>query len=114
MQLKVLIFVVYLKEIPTMLIRYVRMTFQEEKVADFLKIFDESKEKIRAMKGCEYLELMRDINHPTVFMTHSHWLSEDDLNNYRDSELFKGVWSETKTLFAAPPMAFSVESLVVV
>lgn len=97
-----------------MLIRYVRMTFQEEKVNEFLKIFNESKEKIRAMKGCEYLELMRDLNQPAVFMTHSHWLSEDDLNNYRASTLFKSVWAETKALFADKPMAFSVESIVVV
>ncbi|MBA4851822.1 putative quinol monooxygenase [Emticicia sp. BO119] len=97
-----------------MLIRYVRMTFQEDKVADFLKVFDDSKEQIRAMRGCEYLELMRDINQPSVFMTHSHWLSEDDLNNYRDSALFKSTWAKTKPLFADKPMAFSVESVVVV
>jgi quinol monooxygenase YgiN len=90
------------------------MIFQEDKVADFLKIFDESKAQIRAMEGCRYLELMRDVNQPSVFMTHSHWVSEDDLNNYRDSELFKRVWSETKVLFADKPMAFSVESVVVV
>lgn len=97
-----------------MLIRYVRMTFQEDKVEDFLKVFDESKEKIRAMQGCRYLELMRDVNQPTVFMTHSHWLSEDDLNNYRDSELFKSTWAKTKPLFADKPLAFSVESIAVV
>ncbi len=97
-----------------MLIRYVRMTFREDKVEDFLKVFDESKEQIRAMDGCTYLELMRDINQSAVFMTHSHWLSEDDLNNYRDSELFKSVWAQTKPLFADKPLAFSVESVVVV
>jgi quinol monooxygenase YgiN len=97
-----------------MLIRYVRMTFEEEKIEDFLKIFETSRDQIRAMKGCQYLELMRDINQPTVFMTHSHWLSEDDLNNYRDSELFKSTWAKTKILFADKPMAFSVESVVVV
>lgn len=97
-----------------MLIRYVRMTFHEDKVRDFLKIFDESKEKIRAMEGCRYLELMRDINQPSVFMTHSHWVSEDDLNNYRDSELFKNTWTKTKVLFADKPLAFSVESVMVV
>jgi quinol monooxygenase YgiN len=90
------------------------MTFQEDKVADFLKIFDESKEKIRAMRGCQYLELMRDINQPTIFITHSHWLSEDDLNNYRYSALFKTTWAKTKPLFADKPLAFSVESVLVV
>lgn len=97
-----------------MLIRYVRMTFQEDKVEDFLKVFDESKEKIRAMQGCRYLELMQDVNQPAIFMTHSHWLSENDLNNYRDSELFKSTWAKTKPLFADKPLAFSVESVVVV
>lgn len=97
-----------------MLIRYVKMTFQEEKVSDFLEIFETSKEQIRAMEGCQYLELMRDINQPTVFMTHSHWLSENDLNNYRESELFKNTWSKTKVLFADKPLAFSVKSVLVV
>lgn len=97
-----------------MLIRYVKMTFQEKKVADFLEIFETSKEKIRASEGCQYLELMRDIHQPEVFMTHSHWLSEDALNNYRESELFKSTWSKTKVLFADKPVAFSVESILVV
>lgn len=97
-----------------MLIRYVKMTFQAEKISDFLEIFETSKEQIKAMEGCQYLELMRDINKPEVFMTHSHWLSENDLNNYRESELFKNTWSKTKVLFADKPMAFSVESVLVV
>jgi len=97
-----------------MLIRYVRMTFQEEKVEAFLKIFDESKEKIRKMEGCQHLELMRDINYPNIFMTHSHWNSEEDLNKYRDSDVFKEVWAQTKVLFADRPMAFSVESVLMV
>jgi quinol monooxygenase YgiN len=97
-----------------MLIRYVRMTFREDATDEFQKIFNESKDKIRAMAGCKYLELMRDINRPSVFMTHSHWDSEEDLNNYRDSELFRSTWAKTKALFAEKPMAFSVESLIVV
>ncbi len=96
-----------------MLIRYVRMTFQEDKTEAFQEIFNNSKDKIRAMNGCQYLELMRDINQPNIFMTHSHWTSEADLNNYRDSELFKSTWAKTKVLFAEKPLAFSVESLTV-
>lgn len=97
-----------------MLIRYVRMTFQNDKTEEFLKIFNASKDKIKAMTGCEYLELMQDLHHSNIFMTHSHWKSEDDLNNYRDSELFKETWLKTKVLFAEKPLAFSVESLIVV
>ena len=97
-----------------MLIRYVRMTFREDKTDEFQAIFNASKDKIKAMAGCQYLELLRDINQPNIFMTHSHWNSENDLNNYRDSELFKETWANTKALFAEKPIAFSVESLVVV
>ena len=66
------------------------------------------------MSGCRYLELMHDINHPNVYMTHSHWDSEIDLNNYRDSDLFRTTWAKTKLLFADKPLAFSVESLIMV
>ncbi len=96
-----------------MLIRYVRMTFREESTDEFQAIFEASKDKIRAMAGCQYLELLRDINDPKTFMTHSHWNSEIDLNNYRDSELFRTTWAKTKALFAEKPLAFSVESITV-
>ncbi len=92
-----------------MLIRIVRMTFQEDKVEDFLSIFQASKLKIRDFDGCEHLELLRDINFPNVFSTYSYWESENHLNTYRDSELFKSVWAATKVLFADKPIAFSSE-----
>jgi len=65
------------------------------------------------MRGCQYLELMRDLNQANIYMTHSHWESASDLNNYRDSEFFKTTWAKTKVLFAEKPLAFSVESLTV-
>jgi len=40
-----------------MLIRIVRMTFQEEKVAAFLENFESNKKKIRSFPGCRHLEL---------------------------------------------------------
>jgi len=56
---------------------------------------------------------MRDINQPNIYITHSQWESETDLNNYRNSELFKTTWAKTKVLFSEKPLAFSVESLTV-
>lgn len=94
-----------------MLIRVVRMTFQEEKVQDFLDNFDAHKAKIRNFPGCHYLELWQDNNYKNIFMTYSHWETEEALNQYRDSELFKSVWSYTKTLFADKPMAFSAKKI---
>ncbi len=87
------------------------MTFDPDKVADFLKIFDASKQYIRNMEGCSHLELLNDINSPTIFITYSHWQTENDLNNYRNSELFEGVWGKTKILFAAKAEAWSVRSV---
>ncbi|MES2284460.1 MAG: antibiotic biosynthesis monooxygenase family protein [Bacteroidota bacterium] len=94
-----------------MIIRIVKMTFDPDKVADFLKIFDASKQYIRNMEGCSHLELLNDINSPTIFITYSHWQTENDLNNYRNSELFEGVWGKTKILFAAKAEAWSVRSV---
>lgn len=97
-----------------MIIRIVRMTFQEDKIEDFLKVFNNSKQYIRAFVGCQHLELLRDKNTPNILMTYSYWNSEDDLNTYRDSELFKTTWAATKVLFADKPVAFSSERIEVV
>ncbi len=90
-----------------MLIRIVRMTFYEDKVGDFLQIFEESKYKIRAFPGCSHLELHQDCNANHVFSTYSYWDNEEAINKYRNSGLFKSVWSRTKALFAEKTMAFS-------
>lgn len=94
-----------------MLTRVVRMTFQEDKVAAFLENFNQNKEKIRNFPGCRHLELWQDENFKNIFMTYSFWDSEEALNQYRDSELFKSVWSYTKTLFADKPTAFSAKKI---
>jgi heme-degrading monooxygenase HmoA len=94
-----------------MIIRIVRMTFQEDKIEDFLEIFNRSKQYIRAFDGCQHLELLRDKNTPNILMTYSYWNSEKHLNIYRDSELFKSTWAATKVLFADKPVAFSSERI---
>jgi heme-degrading monooxygenase HmoA len=94
-----------------MLIRMVRMTFQPEKVKDFLQVFNDSKDKIRAFEGCQHMELLQDHSDKNIFMTYSYWDSENALNNYRKSELFGQVWPATKKLFAVPAHAFSVHQI---
>lgn len=96
-----------------MLVRIVKMEFQADKVDEFLSNFEANKTKIRAFEGCNFLELYRDQNNRTIFFTYSYWDSEDDLNNYRHSELFKGVWAKTKPLFNAKPEAWSVDKLAI-
>lgn len=94
-----------------MLIRIVRMTFQEDKLADFHSIFDRSKQRIRTFYGNHQLDLLRDPNQPNVRITYSLWESADALEAYRQSELFRTTWAATKLLFAERAVAFSAEKL---
>ncbi len=95
-----------------MFVRIVKMTFQEDKVSEFLQNFNSVKDKIRNVNGCRLLELYRDKDNPSVFFTYSYWEREQDLENYRSSELFTGVWAVTKPLFAQKAEAWSVDKLV--
>ena len=95
-----------------MFVRIVKMTFQEDKVSEFLQNFNSVKDKIRNVNGCRLLELYRDKDNSSVFFTYSYWEREQDLENYRLSELFTGVWAVTKPLFAQKAEAWSVDKLV--
>lgn len=91
-----------------MLIRIVKMTFQPVHTGDFLQVFEANQHKITTFKGCNGVQLLRDINTPSVFFTYSTWESEEDLNQYRNSALFNKVWSTVKVWFAGKPEAWSV------
>lgn len=91
-----------------MITRIVRMEFDPGKVEEFLAVFNASKHLIRAFPGVQHLELHRDAGLANVFYTYSIWKDEESLEAYRLSELFKGVWSQTKALFSAPAQAFSL------
>ncbi|WP_277632985.1 putative quinol monooxygenase [Avrilella dinanensis] len=95
-----------------MFVRIVKMSFHEDKIDDFLANFHEVKDKIRNFEGNNFLELYQDKNNKSVFFTYSIWQNEEDLENYRHSDLFKEVWSYTKQLFNAKPEAWSVDKLV--
>ncbi|MFS4481399.1 putative quinol monooxygenase [Hyunsoonleella sp. 2307UL5-6] len=94
-----------------MLTRIVKLSFKPEDIEVFLDIFESSKTLIRAFEGCEFLELYRDKHQTNVFFTYSYWVSENHLENYRNSTLFKSIWSKTKVLFNAKPEAWSVDTL---
>ena len=94
-----------------MIKRIVKLTFREEEIETFQKIFEESKELIQDFEGCLHLELLQGINEPAIFFTYSFWESEGALNNYRHSELFRKTWSKTKVLFAGKPEAWSVSMI---
>ena len=91
-----------------MIKRIVRMEFRPDAVQDFLQVFNETCDQIRAFPGILKLELHRDTTQDHVFYTLSHWENEAALHTYRDSTLFRGVWPRTKALFAAPPQTFTL------
>lgn len=90
------------------------MTFKPELVEDFLKVFNANKARIREFEGCSHLELHRDANQHNIFATYSYWDRPEDLEKYRNSPLFKEVWSQTKALFADKPEAYSHERMMLV
>lgn len=92
-----------------MLIRIVKMVFREEEVSAFVTLFNERRHLIGGFEGCSGVELLRDINEPTIFFTYSKWDSEASLERYRQSELFNSTWELTKKLFAGKPEAWSVK-----
>lgn len=79
--------------------RLVRMSFINERIPDFIEVFNESKEKIRSFPGCLGLNLISDINDNSIIYTSSIWRSVNDLENYRNSELFISTWRKTKIYF---------------
>lgn len=94
-----------------MILRIVKMKFKAENCAEFQALFNKYHSQIAGFRNCISVELLRDINDPTIFFTYSKWENESDLNNYRESELFKSVWSQTKALFEEKAEAWSVEKI---
>ena len=95
-----------------MFIRIVKMSFHEENIPAFLENFEIIKDKIRNAPGNRLLELYQDKSNNSIFFTYSYWESEEDLENYRKSELFNEVWAFTKKLFNDKAEAWSVDKLV--
>ena len=94
-----------------MITRIVKMTFKPEKLENFKEIFNESQRLIKAFDGCVRLDLRKDLNDECTFFTISHWNSEDDLESYRNSYLFKNTWSKVKPLFAIKAQAWSLSPM---
>lgn len=93
------------------MLRIVKMVFKEGKEDEFLAIFHRSAPKIRRRNGCESLQLLRSRDKPNIFFTHSQWTLEEDLEAYRDSELFASTWKKVKPLFLQKAEAWSVNIL---
>jgi len=94
-----------------MITRIVKMTFKNTKIDDFRDLTRSIEHRIRNFPGCEHLDFYQDIHERNVFFTFSRWKSENDLNNYRSSDFFKGTWTKTRAWFADKPEAWSLGTL---
>lgn len=95
-----------------MIVRVVKMTFRNEGIEQFVQVFLPRSEKIRHFPGCHHLQLWRDVRHPNVFFSYSWWESEEALDAYRRSDIFKETWALAKAQFGAAPEAWSVEKIL--
>lgn len=92
-----------------MITRIVKLTFDTEKINDFLDFFNTINTRVSTFPNCYGMRLMQDIHQPNVVFTYSNWSNEVALNIYRDSDLFKEVWSTIKPWFGGKPEAWSVD-----
>lgn len=92
-----------------MIIRIVKLHFQEEKIQDFLDFFEGIKWKVAKQDDCFGMRLLQDKNQPEIVFTYSKWKDEKALNTYRDSELFGEVWPTIKPWFKEKAEAWTVD-----
>jgi len=94
-----------------MITRIVRMTFFPGKSDEFMSIFKNNHQTIKASQGCIDLKLVRGIEDENTFFTISIWDSESSLDNYRNSGFFKHTWSITRKLFSEKAKAWSTKEV---
>lgn len=90
-----------------MITRIVRMYFTPGGAVSFLALFAARQQMIRTYPGCRSLHLWQDAEDRNCFMTYSEWHDAEALAQYRQSDLFREVWAQTKVHFRKRPEAFS-------
>lgn len=91
------------------MIRVVKLTFQEDKIAEFLAFFDTINHIVNEFPGCNGMQLLQDKQHPFIVFTYSDWKDEAALENYRVSPDFQRIWSTIKPWFSEKAQAWSVD-----
>lgn len=91
------------------MIRIVKLTLKPNHVNDFLNHFETVKNDINAFPGCEGMKLLQGKKESNILFTYSQWKAEEDLESYRNSDLFQSIWPTVKQWFAARAEAWSTE-----
>lgn len=94
-----------------MITRIVMLNFQPNKVAEFLEIFTQNKQLLAKSNGCIRLEIFESTSDNDTYFTISNWQSEEHLERYRQSDIFKEIWSKVKPLFNNKAQAWTLKTL---
>lgn len=91
------------------MIRIVKLTLKPEYVNNFLNHFETVKNDINSFPGCNGMKLLQGKKESNILFTYSEWSTEEDLENYRNSELFQSIWPTVKQWFSSKAEAWSTE-----
>lgn len=94
-----------------MIVRIVKMTFQEDRIREVGHFLSRVQEKIKRTRGCLHLDILQDSTDQRIFFSYSLWRSEGDLSEYRNSAFFKQTWSTARKWFSDKPQAWSLTKL---
>jgi heme-degrading monooxygenase HmoA len=96
-----------------MITRIVKLEISTPLLQSFMDMFHSSKTGILDFTGCRSVELLQEESTPdkTTFFTYSIWETKEDLERYRSSDFFRGVWTETKKHFCGRPEAWTTQKV---
>lgn len=95
-----------------MIVRLVSLSFKPGKLEEFKRLYEGVVQQIRAYPGCLFVQLVADTEGQGDCYTISHWRSQESLDDYRHSPLFRSVWPRIKELLREKPWAQSCTILI--
>ena len=94
-----------------MITRLVKLNLQPAKAEEFEMVFSQTQKLIENFDGCQKTNLFKVAGTESEYFTISYWDSEQELENYRTSDLFRSVWSKVKPLFAEKAAAWTLNEV---
>lgn len=91
-----------------MIVRIVKLTIDPARIRQFHDYYNAVEQKIRNFEGCQHAELLIHKKNDGIVFTYSLWETEEQLEAYRKSELFKSTWALVKPLFASKAEAWTL------
>ena len=93
-----------------MITRIVKLTFKPELVSAVLTESEKVKTRVVDSDGCLSMKLLQHQSNPCEFFTHSIWINETALENYRSSDTFIQLWSTIKPMFSSKAEAWTLQT----